>query len=50
MLGVGYDNQHFWPYGLNQAAEHQSEWSLSDHVRLVAAMQQEKQAYLHGEL
>lgn len=44
------DSQHFWPYGLNQAAEHQSEWSLIDHVRLVAAMQLDKEAYIAGEL
>jgi len=44
------DSQHFWPYGLNQASEHQSEWSLINHVRLVAAMQLDKQAYLSGEL
>lgn len=44
------DAQHFWPYGLNQASEYQSEWSLINHVRIVAAMQQDKQAYLNGEL
>lgn len=44
------DSQHFWPYGLNQASEHQSEWSLINHVRIVAAMQRDKQAYLAGEL
>lgn len=44
------DAQHFWPYGLNQAAEHQSEWSLIDHVRIVARMQLDKQAFLDGEL
>lgn len=44
------DAQHFWPYGLNQAAEHQSEWSLINHVRLVAAMQRDKRAYEGGEL
>jgi hypothetical protein len=44
------DGQHFWPYGLNQASEHQSEWSLINHVRIVAAMQQDKQAYLNGDL
>lgn len=44
------DSQHFWPYGLNQASEHQSEWSLINHVRIVAAMQRDKQAYLNGEL
>jgi len=44
------DQQHFWPYGLNQASEHQSEWSLINHVRIVAAMQKDKQAYLNGEL
>lgn len=36
------DNQHFWPYGLNQANEHQSEWSLINHVRVVAAMNVDK--------
>jgi hypothetical protein len=44
------DAQHFWPYGLNQASEHQSDWSLVNHVRIVAAMQLDKQAYLDGEL
>lgn len=44
------DAQHFWPYGLNQAAEHQSEWSLINHVRLVAALQRDKRAYESGEL
>ena len=44
------DSQHFWPYGLNQASEHQSEWSLIDHVRIVAAMQLDKQAYIAGDL
>lgn len=44
------DLQHFWPYGLNQASEHQSEWSLINHVRIVAAMQLDKQAYLAGDL
>ena len=44
------DSQHFWPYGLNQASEHQSEWSLINHVRIVAAMQLDKQAYLAGDL
>jgi hypothetical protein len=39
------DAQHFWPYGLNQASEHQSEWSLINHVRLVAAMQLDKRDY-----
>jgi hypothetical protein len=38
------DNQHFWPYGLNQATEHQSEWSLINHVRVVAAMDEDKRA------
>lgn len=40
------DAQHFWPYGLNQAAEYQSEWSLINHVRIVAAMSEDKAAYL----
>ena len=44
------DTQHFWPYGLNQAAEHQSDWSLINNVRIVSAMQRDKQAYLAGEL
>jgi len=44
------DNQHFWPYGLNQASEHQSEWSLINHVRIVAAMQRDKQAFRDGTL
>lgn len=39
------DSQHFWPYGLNQASEHQSEWSLINNVRLVAAMQEDKADY-----
>lgn len=38
------DNQHFWPYGLNQASEHQSEWSLINHVKIVAAMNADKDA------
>jgi hypothetical protein len=42
------DGQHFWPYGLNQASEHQSEWSLINHVRIVAAIQVDKQSYLDG--
>jgi len=42
------DSQHFWPYGLNQASEHQSDWSLINNVRIVAAMQLDKQAYLDG--
>lgn len=40
------DTQHFWPYGLNQASEHQSEWSLINHVRIVYAMHLDKQEYL----
>jgi hypothetical protein len=39
------DAQHFWPYGLNQASEHQSEWSLINHVRVVAAMNKDKDAF-----
>lgn len=39
------DEQHFWPYGLNQASEHQSEWSLINHVRVVAAMNKDKDAF-----
>src|SRR5690606_36525806 len=42
------DSQHFWPYGLNQASEYQSEWSLINHVRIVAAMQLDKQAYIES--
>lgn len=42
------DSQHFWPYGLNQASEHQSDWSLINHVRIVFAMQLDKQAFLDG--
>ena len=44
------DAQHFWPYGLNQASEYQSEWSLINHVRIVAAIQRDKLAYEQGEL
>lgn len=44
------DAHHFWPYGLNQASEYQSEWSLINHVRIVAAMQKDKLAYSNGEL
>lgn len=44
------DSTHFWPYGLNYASEHVSEWSLINNVRIVAAMQEDKQAYLDGEL
>ena len=44
------DSQHFWPYGLNQASEHQSEWSLINHVRIVALMQLDKKAHRDGEL
>lgn len=44
------DAQHFWPYGLNQASEHQSEFSLINHVRIVACMQLDKRAYLDGDL
>lgn len=40
------DSQHFWPYGLNQAAEYQTEWSVINHVRIVAAMSEDKAAYL----
>jgi len=43
------DSQHFWPYGLNQASEHQSDWSLINHVRLVAAMQLDKQEYMDNQ-
>ncbi len=39
------DDLHFWPYGLNQASEHQSEWSLINHVRIVAAMRLDKDAF-----
>jgi hypothetical protein len=44
------DSQHFWPYGLNQAAEHQTEWSLINHVRVVAAMNKDKAAFRRGDL
>lgn len=44
------DSTHFWPYGLNYASEHVSEWSLINNVRIVSAMQADKQAYLDGEL
>jgi hypothetical protein len=40
------DTQHFWPYGLNYASEHMSEWSLINHVRIVAAMNRDKDALL----
>ncbi len=40
------DAQHFWPYGLNYASEHLSEWSLINHVRIVAAMRHDKEDYL----
>jgi len=42
------DGQHFWPYGLNASSEHQSEWSLINHVRIVAAMNVDKASYLAG--
>ncbi len=42
------DAMHFWPYGLNYASEHVSDWSLINHVRIVAAMNADKQAYLAG--
>jgi hypothetical protein len=44
------DSTHFWPYGLNYASEHVSDWSLINNVRIVSAMQEDKQAYLDGEL
>jgi len=44
------DTQHFWPYGLNQASEHQSEYSLINHIRIVRLMQLDKQTFLDGEL
>lgn len=40
------DSLHFWPYGLNYASEHESEWSLINHVRIVAAMRRDKDDYL----
>lgn len=43
------DSQHFWPYGLNQASEYQSEWSLINNVRIVAAMHVDKQNYMNGQ-
>ncbi len=39
------DAMHFWPYGLNYASEYVSEWSLINHVRVVAAMNADKEAY-----
>ena len=39
------DAMHFWPYGLNYASEYLSEWSLINHVRVVAAMNQDKDDY-----
>lgn len=39
------DGQHFWPYGLNYASEHKSEWSLINHVRIVAAMNRDKDEF-----
>ncbi len=36
------DSQHFWPYGLDYASEHKSEWSLINHVRIVNAMNLDK--------
>ncbi len=41
------DSMHFWPYGLNYASEYKSEWSLINHVRIVAAMNVDKQDYLN---
>jgi hypothetical protein len=40
------DTYHFWPYGLNYASEHKSEWSLINNVRIVAAMNVDKQTYI----
>lgn len=46
------DSTHFWPYGLNQRTEAEDnrgnihEWSLINHVRIVAAMQVDKQTFL----
>lgn len=40
------DAYHFWPYGLNYASEHRSEWSLINNVRIVAAMNVDKQTYI----
>lgn len=39
------DSLHFWPYGLNYASEHESEWSLINHVRIVEAMNRDKDDY-----
>jgi hypothetical protein len=38
------DDQHFWPYGLNQASEYLNEWSLINNVRIVRAINEDKQA------
>ncbi len=32
------DNQHFWPYGLNQTSEVESEQDLIDHCKMVVAI------------
>ncbi len=39
------DKYHFWPYGLNQADEHESEWSLINHVRIVTAIREDLQNF-----
>lgn len=40
------DRLHFWPYGLNYRSEYKTEWSLINHVRIVWAIQQDKQTFL----
>jgi hypothetical protein len=42
---ITLDGQHFWPYGLNYENEYKSEWSLINHVRIVAAMNVDKAEY-----
>lgn len=42
---ITIDGMHFWPYGLNYASEHQSEWSLINHVRIVDAMNRDKDEF-----
>jgi hypothetical protein len=42
---ITLDGQHFWPYGLNYESEYKSEWSLINHVRVVAAMAADKAEY-----
>jgi hypothetical protein len=35
------DNQHFWPYGLNQTSEVKSEADLLNHCRMVVAIRED---------